>query len=103
MIIRVGHDEAVVDEPGDTSRLSVVADRSLDHGQVAASLRNSGLGRLDGAHAWLSIAELRARCVGPHGANAEQFEGMVAYAAGRGWVAGEELRAHLDLVDPGER
>ncbi|MCZ2849894.1 hypothetical protein [Modestobacter sp. VKM Ac-2978] len=103
MIIRLGREEAVVDEAGDTGRLSVVADRSLDHRQLAAALRRSGLGRLDDAHAWLSIAELRARCVEPHGASAEQFDAMVAYAAGRGWVAGEELRAHIDLVDTGAR
>ena len=101
MIIRLDVDDAVVDEPGDTSTLSVVADRSLDQSQLAAALRNSGLGRLDDTHAWLSIAELRTRCVGPRGAAAEQFDAMVGYAAGRGWVAGEELRAHIRLVDPG--
>ena len=100
MIIRLGRDDAVVDEPGDTSRLSVVADRALDHDQRAAALRDSGLGRLDNDHAWLSIAELQARCVGPHGADAAQFDAMVAFAASRGWVAGQELRAHIQLVDP---
>ena len=96
MIIPVGREKVAVDEPGNTAELAVKADQRLDQAQIAAALHASGLGRLgDDGHAWLAISELRARSVGPQSASAEAFDAMVAYAADRGWVAEDELRAHI--------
>lgn len=83
-----------IEDAADLKRLSVVcADR--------AHLAGLGsLGRVDGDHVWLSIAELREAGAATVPADERDawrtaFDGMIAYAAQHGWVEGDAVRAHL--------
>jgi hypothetical protein len=56
------------------------------------------LGRIEGEHVWLNIAQLRA--LSPLAGDAEWnagFDATMAYAGSKGWLneAGTEVRAHL--------
>jgi hypothetical protein len=64
----------------------------------AASAQLGEVGRIDGEHAWLDIARLRA--LSPLAGDAEWnrgFDATIAYAAGKGWLdpTGTKVRAHL--------
>lgn len=60
------------------------------------ALRAAGLGSVDGDHVWLDAAALRAAGDGSPGWNA-QFDGMLSYAASKGWTSGDSslVRAHI--------
>lgn len=49
------------------------------------------------AHVWVSTSWLRetAHAEGAEAGWDEQFEGMLAYARGKGWVQGDAIRAHV--------
>lgn len=51
------------------------------------------------AHVWVSTSWLRdtAHAEGAEAGWDEQFEAMLAYAQGKGWVRGGALRAHVVL------
>jgi hypothetical protein len=71
----------------------------VDTATAADALSAAGAGGLDGDHAWLDIAWLRA--AGPDDdAWRGQFDGMIAYATSKGWVdePGRRVRAHV--TDP---
>jgi hypothetical protein len=51
-------------------------------------------GRLDGDHLWVNVAWLREVAGGDPEWD-EKFAGMLAYAASKGWVDGETVRAHV--------
>lgn len=60
-------------------------------------------GRIDGEHAWVRRDWLRAQApTAPAERDAwlAQLDGMLAFAASRGWVSGDEVHAHLEL--PGD-
>ncbi|MGO2110487.1 MAG: hypothetical protein ACTH31_02625 [Pseudoclavibacter sp.] len=65
--------------------------------QVDAALTASGLGRLEGEHAWLPVEVLRAAARGDRGDDwTAGFDGMIGYARSKGWVnESDEVRAHL--------
>jgi hypothetical protein len=70
--------------------------RGVDDAAAGAALAAAGLGTVDGDHAWLPVAELRA--AGDGSARwLTDFDAMVAYAAGKGWGSadGSALRAHI--------
>lgn len=76
--------------------LDVAADGNAPEA-IDAALRASGLGRLDGEHAWLAPEHLLTAARGERGDDwVDAFEGMIAYARSKGWAneAGE-IRAHL--------
>jgi hypothetical protein len=86
--------------PDDFCTFKVVVRGSGDSRLLADALASCG--RLDPSndHAWIRVDELRRLA----GARAEvqawrdQFDAMVEYAAGQGWLSpsGGELRAHVD-------
>jgi hypothetical protein len=70
--------------------------RGVDDVTAAAALSAAGLGTVSGDHAWLSAAALKA--AGDGSAEwAQQFDGMIAYAAGKGWTSpdGTHVQAHI--------
>lgn len=70
--------------------------RGVDDDRAAAALAAAGLGRVDGDHAWLDESALRAAGDGSAQWTAG-FDGMLAYAAGKGWASpdGAAVRAHI--------
>lgn len=99
MFVEVDGNGAAVREPDVLTSLSVRVGRGVDDRAVAAAL--DGLGRLDGSHVWLDVPALRDRAgslVGRDGrADWEAgFDGMIAYATSKGWVADGAVRAHLE-------
>lgn len=70
--------------------------RGVADDQAAAALAAAGLGSVDGDHAWLDASALRA-AGGGSAQWAAGFDGMLAYAAGKGWASpdGSAVRAHI--------
>jgi hypothetical protein len=77
---------------------SLVADGEIS--RLASALGDLGTVDEDGAHAWLRATEVR-RLAGALASDPrwiEQFDGMVTYAASKGWVSDdrEAIRAHIE-------
>jgi len=92
--------DVTLEDAGNLRELYVAAGGCPDAAAVGRTLDQTGAGSLaeDGAHAWLSVDWLRARGAAGQGPSwSEGFEGMLAYAAGQGWLgpAGTSVRAHL--------
>ncbi|MYW92962.1 hypothetical protein G3I59_20680 [Amycolatopsis rubida] len=81
-----------VRETGDLRRLSATSDLSPE--ELSSALEESGAGTYAGDHCWLKVAVLRALGPGEDEWRAG-FDGMIAYAATRGWVAGDWVRVHF--------
>ncbi len=70
--------------------------RGVDDVAAGPALGAAGLGTVDGDHAWLDVAALRAAGDGsPEWLSG--FDGMLEYAAGKGWTSadGSAVRAHI--------
>ncbi len=99
MFVLVSGDEgdvrATVVEPENLKRLHAEF-RGVDDGLAASALDATGLGSVDGDHAWLSTAALRAAGDGSV-TWTTGFDGMLAYAASKGWTSadGTRVRAHI--------
>lgn len=87
---------ARIHEPDNFRRFHVETVASMSPGQIQSAL--GPLGYLEGDHAFIRIAELRA-ALAAHADNgwSEQFESMIARAKGAGWVSadGSAIRAHI--------
>lgn len=70
--------------------------RGVDDVTAARALREAGFGTVDGDHAWLAAAALRAAGDGSPEWTAG-FDAMLAYAASKGWSSadGARVRAHI--------
>jgi hypothetical protein len=91
----VGEVRASVEDPGNFKQLHAEF-RGVRDDAAAAALTAAGLGSVDGDHAWLDVGALRA--AGDGSADwASGFEGMLAYAAGKGWASedGTLVQAHI--------
>jgi len=90
-----GEARASVEDPGNLRQLHAEF-RGVGDEVAAGAMAAAGLGTVDGDHAWLDAAALRAAGDGSE-AWAAQFEGMLAYAAGQGWTSedGARVRAHI--------
>lgn len=97
MILDIDTDKrsVVVVEGADCKRLSA---RISGGGTIAAALGSFGRPDVDGAHLWIDIGQLRIAA----GANQDsgwtaQFDGMIRYAASKGWLNehGDCVRVHL--------
>lgn len=93
-----GNDDDVrasVEDPGNLKQLHAEF-RGVSDDAAAAALAAAHLGAVDGDHAWLETAALRAAGDGS-AAWASGFDGMLAYAAGKGWATedGTRVRAHI--------
>ena len=87
-----------VDEAENLKALSVEL-RGCSPAQAAALLADRGLGRIEGGHAWLDIAALRAIARPPRSCTwDERFQRAMAYAQSNGWSdpAGDFVRAHIE-------
>jgi hypothetical protein len=82
-----GEARASVEDPGNLRQL---------HAEFRGVNVAAGLGRADGDHAWLDAGALRAAGDGS-AAWAAGFDGMLAYAASKGWASedGTRVRAHI--------
>jgi hypothetical protein len=70
--------------------------RGVDDAAAGTALTAAGLGAVDGDHAWLTVAALRA--AGDGSADwLGGFDGMLKYAAGQGWTNADRsaVRAHI--------
>ena len=97
--------EVRVSSVDDLGRLHV-AIGALTTEEVDEALRSSGLGRLSDADtAVLDVAALRAAAESQATAAdwARQWDGMVEYARGKGWVGedGSTLQAHVETAASG--
>lgn len=96
MIVHVSKAGARLDAPDDLKAFKLVVADGLQGEALADALGSAG--RLDGDHAWISPDWLR-QASGRAGDAAwtKGFDGMVAYAAKKGWVneAGA-IRGHIE-------
>jgi len=86
---------ATITEPENLKQLHAEF-RRVDDETAARALRDTGIGVVDGDHAWLKTSALRAAGNG----SAEWmagFDAMLAYAASNGWASadGSQVRAHI--------
>ena len=83
----------------DLTRLHVAVGAVTDE-EADEALRSAGLGRLEDGTAWLDVAALRSAAEREATAPdwAQQWEGMVEAARGKGWAGddGAMLRAHVE-------
>ena len=95
-----GDIRASVEDPGNLRQLHAefrgVADDAAAAALAAAGLGTVGGDTAGGDHAWLDTGALRAAGDGSP-AWASGFDGMLAYAAGKGWASedGARVRAHI--------
>jgi hypothetical protein len=70
--------------------------RGVPDAAAGTALTAAGLGTVDDDHAWLDVAALRAAGNGSPEWLAG-FDGMLEYAAGKGWTStdGSTVRAHI--------
>jgi hypothetical protein len=87
--------QASVEDPGNLKQLHAEF-RGVSDEAAAAVLAAAGLGTVDGDHAWLDAGALRAAGDGS-AAWISGFDGMLAYAASKGWASedGTRVRAHI--------
>lgn len=90
MFIRVAPGAATVEDAGNLRQLHVELTGTDD----ATPIQDAGLGTLDGDHAWLEIPVLRAAGEDTDAWRTE-FDAMIAYARGKGWVNDTRVRAHV--------
>jgi hypothetical protein len=94
MIVSVGHDGAVALDDPENFRAFKLVSATPDAAALAAAL--SGIGRIDGAHAWIDETWLRAKGA-DYGAGWEaEFDTMLAFAQSKGWVENGAIRAHIE-------
>jgi hypothetical protein len=100
--VNLGQDPAVtaLHEPEDFKAFKLT---TLGSGETGALDRALGaLGSVDdyGSHAWLKLDGVRALAgeLANSASWSESFEGMVAYAASKGWLSpdGDAIRAHIE-------
>ena len=86
---------ASVEDPGNLRQLHAEF-RGVGDEAAAGAMAAAGLGTVDGEHAWLDAAALRAAGDGSQ-AWVTGFDAMLAYAAGKGWTSedGARVRAHI--------
>jgi hypothetical protein len=95
-----GH--VTADEAENLTSLSVQL-QGCSPGRAAVLLGDRGLGRIEGGHAWLHIAALRAFARPPRSCTwDERFQRAMAYAEQNGWTdpTGDLVRAHIEPSPP---
>lgn len=99
IVVDLSEGRVYLTEPSAFTRFSVAVE---GQGDLADVVRRSGLGRLreDGEHVVVDLVALRA-LAGPAADAAweEGLSGMVAYAAGKGWVEDDGVVAHIERRD----
>jgi hypothetical protein len=100
IVIDLSEARVHLSEPGDFRRVSVAIE---GNGDLEAVVDQSGIGRLrpDGGHVVIDLVALRA-LAGSYATDEwdEGLAGMVAFAAGKGWVdADGGVVAHIEPRD----
>lgn len=88
-----------LEDAEDCGRLSVRLSGDFEASALDHALHGAHVGRYDGEHAWLAVAALRRLAAGQVPREwATAFDGMVRYAASKGWTDadGSHLRAHVE-------
>jgi len=87
-----------VREATDLKRLSATVHGT---GDIARALGKLGRRDADGAHLWIAIDGLRAAAA-PAGDAAwlKAFDGMIAYATGKGWVDAATACVRVHITPP---
>lgn len=82
-------------DPADFSRFHV--ESALPAPGIDAALQAAGAGRVDGDHAFVSLAFLRSHAPADDGQWSDGLQRMIAYAQSKGWVStdGDHLQAHV--------
>lgn len=95
MYVLVSPGGVELEEPDDCTRFHLVG-RDVGPDEVAGAL--SGFGEVEGEHAWIEPDTLRTLAEGRVPADwDDRFDGMIAYAATKGWVDDEgRLQAHIE-------
>jgi hypothetical protein len=87
-------------EPEDFKAFQLTTLGSGETGALDRALGGLGSVDEDGAHAWLKLDGVRvlAGDLADSASWSESFDGMVAYAASKGWLSpdGESIRAHIE-------
>lgn len=98
MIVNIDTDSGsvTVNQCEDCKRLSA---NLTGVGSLTAALASFGKPDNDGEHLWIDIAKLRAAAAPAGDAGwLAQYEGMIRYAASKGWVdeSTKHVRVHID-------
>lgn len=86
-------------EPADCKRFHLVVVNGADPVMVFGALVDAAAGRLEGDHAWITVDSVRRMAAGHVGPQWDaDFEGMLAFAASKGWLdeAGGSIQAHVE-------
>lgn len=100
MYVKVHSDkEASVQDVENLRELAVRA-HGVDVNRISAALQASGLGAVEGDHAWLDVERLRRSGPAKLSQWSEGFDGMISYAGKQGWLNEDRtrVRAHLEHV-----
>ncbi len=99
IVVHLPERRVALTEPAEFTRFSVELRGEGDRADLAEAVQASGLGRLreDGEHVVVDPAALRA-LAGPAADEAWEagLSGMIAYAAGKGWVEDGGVVAHIE-------
>jgi hypothetical protein len=99
IVVDLAEARVYLTDPADFSRFAVALE---GEGDLVEVVRQSGLGRLreDGEHVVVDPVALRA-LAGPAADEAweDGLSGMLAYAAGKGWVEDDGVVAHIERRD----
>lgn len=91
-----------LEEPEDCGRFHLEVVQRGDLSRLGDVLVRDGVGWVeDDDHAYISVVALRSLADGRVGADwAEEFERMLEYARGKGWMTpdGAEVQAHIERV-----
>jgi hypothetical protein len=93
-----------LEEPDDCKRFHLVVVNGRDAAMVFGALVDAAAGRLEGDHAqgyraWITVDAVRRMAAGRVGAGwPEEFDGMLAFAASKGWMDpnGASIQAHVE-------
>ena len=97
MIIAVDASGHVSSTEADNFRGFKVVSALADKAKLGDALKAAG--RYDGEHAWITKAWLIQQA--PKDPNWKtEFDKMVAFAQSKGWVAGDAIRAHVEVAVP---
>jgi hypothetical protein len=101
---RITKDATELVEPENVTAFSVVVPDGLPHDDLAAGVRQAGLGELlpGDTHVMVRVEAIRRFAAGRVGDGWESdLAGMLAYATKKGWTdeSGEHVRAHVERRD----
>ena len=92
-----------LEEPDDCKRFHVTVLNGRDPALVFGALVDAAAGRLEGDDAWITVDAVRRMAEGRVGPGwSDEFDGMLAYAASKGWMDGNgaSIQAHVEWADP---